>query len=156
MNWNVYCRESSIKTENVINYLGRYMHKVAISNSNIISVDEKEVVFKTRSRDDNQWHVMTLSGEEFLRRFLQHVLPKGMAKVRSYGILHPSNKKKIAQLQALALLQNPQLKIWDEIANAQEDLKENKHWQCPSCEQGSLEILYTVTNGRVSVNRRSS
>jgi hypothetical protein len=77
----------------VLRYLARYVHRVAITNSRPVSLGHEQVTFRYRDRRDasaGAWRTMTLSADEFLRRFLQHVLPRGFHKVRYYGIWHPS------------------------------------------------------------------
>ena len=72
----------------VLKYLARYTHRVAISNQRLLSLQDGQVTFRYKDYSDDQRHkTMTLSAEEFLRRFVQHVLPKGFVKVRHYGLL---------------------------------------------------------------------
>ena len=80
--------------EKVLEYLGRYTHRVAISNYRIISMEGGKVTFSWKDRsDDNKTKFMTLEAEEFIRRFLLHVLPKGFRKIRYFGFLAPGYKK---------------------------------------------------------------
>ena len=91
--WVVYCKPPFGNAQRVIDYLGRYTHRVAISNNRILNVSETEVTFKWRDyRDGNKRKVMTISNMEFIRRFLLHVLPKGFRKIRHYGILAARDK----------------------------------------------------------------
>ena len=77
----------------VVEYLGRYTHRVAISNSRILSIDNGNVSFKWRDyKDGSKKKVMTVSAEEFIRRFLIHILPPGFMKIRHYGLLGNRNK----------------------------------------------------------------
>ncbi len=85
--WVVYSEPSFGKTENVIRYLGQYTHRVAISNQRILSVNEHDVTFNMKDYADNcKTKPITLTGEEFLRRFCLHILPKGFVRIRHYGI----------------------------------------------------------------------
>lgn len=78
----------------MIKYLGGYTHRVAISNSRIMFMDEKTVTFKVKDyKDKSKEKVLTLSGVEFIRRFLMHVLPKGFVKLKHFGLLGNRNKK---------------------------------------------------------------
>jgi len=78
----------------VVQYLGRYTHRIAISNTRIVSMDEHTVTFTVRDyKCSNQTRTLTLEGVEFIRRFLMHVLPKGFVKIRHYGLLANRNKK---------------------------------------------------------------
>lgn len=91
--WVVYCKPPFGNTFAVISYLGRYTHRVAISNNRIISASKHSVTFKWRDyRDGGKNKIMTLSCEEFIRRFLMHILPSGFRKIRHYGILAARDK----------------------------------------------------------------
>jgi Putative transposase/Transposase zinc-binding domain len=91
--WVVYAKRPFGGPEQVLKYLARYTHRVAISNSRLVNVDEHGVTFGYRDHaDDHRSKVTMLSGVEFLRRFMQHVLPKGFVKVRHYGLLAPRNR----------------------------------------------------------------
>lgn len=97
--WVAYIKETFNGFGNAIDYLGRYTHRVAISNGRILSVSEDTVTFRYRDyQDHNILKEMTLSRQEFIRRFLMHVLPKGFQKIRYYGFLSNSVKKKNLQL----------------------------------------------------------
>ncbi len=87
--WIVNCQAVG-NGENSIKYLARYVFKVAISNSRIIKVEDDKVFFKYRKNHSRRWRTMALKVVEFMRRFLQHVLPSGFMKVRYYGFLHSS------------------------------------------------------------------
>ncbi len=87
--------------EKVLDYLGRYVHKTAIGNHAIVANDEHTVTFRYRTSRDQQKRVMTLPGSEFLRRFLQHVPPKGFHRVRAFGLLHRAHRDTLQRLQLL-------------------------------------------------------
>jgi len=92
--WVVYCKDPFKKPERVIEYLGRYTHRVAITNNRILQLAEGKVTFSYRDREDNnKIKVMVLDAFEFIRRFLLHVLPDGFMKIRHYGILSNRNRK---------------------------------------------------------------
>lgn len=91
--WIVYCKPPFKDASCVVEYLGRYTHRVAISNNRIISIDGGNVTFKWRDyKDSNKWKLMTVSAGEFIRRFLIHVLPKRFMKIKHYGLLSNRNK----------------------------------------------------------------
>ena len=92
-NWVVYAKEPFAGPEQVIQYLGRYTHKVAIGNHRLLNVDETGVRFRWRDYRDNQQKVMTLQGTEFLRRFCQHILPRRFVRIRHYGLLSTARHK---------------------------------------------------------------
>ena len=86
--WIAYCKPPFKDASCVVNYIGRYTHRVAISNNRILSFENGMVAFKWRDyRDGSRWKVMSVDAAEFIRRFLTHVLPKGFMKIRHYGIL---------------------------------------------------------------------
>lgn len=99
--WVVYAKRPFGGPEQVIKYLGRYTHRIAISNRRILSVQDGKVSFTYKDyRQDSQQKTMTLDAPEFIRRFLQHCLPPGFHKIRYYGILSIRNRKtKLAALQ---------------------------------------------------------
>lgn len=88
-------------SQNSLNYLARYVFKVAISNSRIVKVEDRKVFFKYRKTHSSRWRTMALDVMEFLRRFLQHVLPKGLMKVRYYGFLNHSSSIPLEKVAAL-------------------------------------------------------
>jgi len=101
--WVVYCKPPFGSAEHVLEYLGRYTHRVAISNNRIIALENDYVVFKWRDyRDNNNEKFMTLCADEFIRRFLMHILPPKFVKIRHYGIL--SNRNRITKLKKCKLL----------------------------------------------------
>jgi hypothetical protein len=92
--WYVYCKRPFKTPHSVLQYLGRYTHRVAISNHRIVSVQDGKVSFKWRDyKDGSKEKVMTLSADEFMRRFLLHILPPGFTKIRHYGFLGSAVKK---------------------------------------------------------------
>jgi len=93
--WIVSCKPPFKDAACVVEYLGRYTHRVAISNNRILSMEDGKVSFKWRNyRYNNRWKVMTVTAHEFIRRFLVHVLPSGFIKIRHYGFLGNRNKSK--------------------------------------------------------------
>ncbi len=91
--WNVYAKRPFGGAQQVLAYLGRYTHKVAITTHRILQITETEITFKYKDyKDGNKPKEMTLSHEEFLRRFEQHILPKGFVKIRHSGFLSHQNK----------------------------------------------------------------
>ncbi len=86
--WIVYGKPPFKSAETVVEYLGRYTHRVAISNNRILAVQDGKVTFSWKDyKDNNRRKVMTLTADEFIRRFLMHVLPKGFNKIRHFGYL---------------------------------------------------------------------
>jgi hypothetical protein len=86
--WVVYAKPPFGGPEQVLAYLGRYTHRVAITNHRLVAIDDLSVTFRYRDPKTGKYTLrMTLGGEEFLRRYLLHVLPKGFQRIRSYGLL---------------------------------------------------------------------
>jgi len=97
--WVVYCKPPFRDASCVVEYLGRYTHRVAISNQRILKVENEQISFKWRDyKDDSTWKVMTVSVFEFIRRFLIHILPPGFMKIRHYGLFGNRNRKKKLRL----------------------------------------------------------
>ena len=96
--WVVYAKPPFGGPEQVLKYLARYTHRVAISNHRLVSLADGQVTFRYQDyADDQRPKTMTLAAEEFLRRFVQHVLPRGFVKIRHYGLL--ANRHREAKLQ---------------------------------------------------------
>lgn len=90
--WVAWCKPWGQGETAVLDYLARYVHRIAITNRRILAMDERTVTFRYKDRKQGLWRTCTLSGHEFMRRFLQHVLPKGFHKVRYYGLWHPAQR----------------------------------------------------------------
>jgi hypothetical protein len=99
-NWNVNCQAVGAGSAS-IKYLAPYVFKVAISNSRIVSVANRTVTFRYRKPGSSRWRTMALEVIEFIRRFLQHVLPTGFMKVRHYGFMNPNCKVGLDTLRTL-------------------------------------------------------
>ena len=86
--WVVYAKPPFASAQHVVSYLGRYTHRVALSNDRLVAMREGTVAFRWRDRrQGNRPRVMTLAANEFIRRFLLHVLPTGFMRIRHYGVL---------------------------------------------------------------------
>jgi len=107
--WVVYCKRPFDGPEEVLRYLARYTHRVAISNRRLIACDENGVTFKWkdyRLEGPDRYKAMTLATHEFIRRFLMHVLPAGFHRIRYYGLL-ASGKRAENVARARELLMPP-------------------------------------------------
>lgn len=98
--WVVHCKAAG-QGRQVLNYLARYVFRVAISNSRLERIENGKVTFRYRDNRSQQLRRETLTGEEFIRRFLQHTLPRGCAKVRYYGIWSPACRQQLEQARTL-------------------------------------------------------
>ena len=91
--WYIYTKETFSGPLAVVQYLGRYTHRIAISNTRIVSMDDHTVTITVKDKKRKRIRTLALEGVEFIRRFLLHVLPKGFVKIRYYGLLANRNKK---------------------------------------------------------------
>jgi len=136
--WVVYAKAPFSKPENVVEYLGRYTNKIAISNHRIKDVNKinKQVTFNIKDyKQGGKTKQLTLSNDEFIRRFSLHILPKGFTRIRHYGILSSSCKKE--------KLPNLQLKLGgNSYVNHLPKLEEKTHLKrCFKCKKGILTTL---------------
>lgn len=150
--WVTYCKPPFRDSEQLLEYLGRYTHRVAISNQRIIKFEDDKVTFRWRDyKDDNKIKLMTLNVLEFIRRFLLHILPQGFVKIRHYGIL--SNRSRCTKLKKcrefLGLIDKVKQKSklsWEDLLFK---LTGINHRNCPICGQGKMiteEILHAKRN----------
>lgn len=94
--WIPHIKPAQSGSGRLLEYLGRYTHRISISNGRIRSMDEKTVVFQAKDyRDQSRVKEVQMGGEEFVRRFLMHVLPKGFTRLRAYGLMSNAGKKKL-------------------------------------------------------------
>lgn len=138
--WVVYAKPPFGGPQAVLKYLARYTHRVAISSSRLLSLDNRRVTFRYRdSKDGNQMKVMTLDAKEFIRRFLLHILPCGFVKIRHFGFLANRNRTSAlalcrAHLTASSAADDPVAILTREQQSAVEH-------RCPYCHAGVLRIV---------------
>ena len=141
--WVVYCKPPFKTAACVVEYLGRYTHRVAISNNRILSIKNGFVTFKWRDyKDGSKQKVMTVSAEEFIRRFLMHILPSGFMKIRHYGFL--GNRNKLSKLKLCKIQTHTPAFPKEKFSAVQfiEKLLGREINKCPHCESG-----YFMRNG---------
>ena len=113
--WYVYCKRPFNTCLSVLKYLGRYTHRIAISNHRILSIHDKKVSFKWRDyKCGSKEKVMTLAANEFIRRFLLHILPPGFTKIRHYGFLASAVKRK--KLTMCKLLTGAEIRVVEKLS----------------------------------------
>ena len=142
--WVVYSKAAIQGAEKVVGYFARYVHRVAITNRRMLSMDGGQISFRYKDSRDGSWKTMTLAAQEFIRRFLQHVLPRLFHKVRYYGIFSPSNRHLLERARELltGMGQDDKRSSPDEPIIA-----EPAHVQpmfCPVCKTGHLIFIRTV------------
>jgi hypothetical protein len=134
-NWIVYAKPAFGGPGQVIRYLGRYTHRVAISNHRLISFDGGNVTFRWRDyAGGNKTRVMTVSSDEFMRRFLLHVLPKGFVRIRHFGVLANYCRSASIDLCRKLLEMAP-------LVRSSETAPPNPSWLCPRCQAPLIVIL---------------
>lgn len=142
--WVVYAKPPFGGPEKVLDYLGRYTHRVAISNNRILNVENGSVTFAFHDRGDgNKRKILTLPTEEFIRRFLLHSLPSAFIRIRHYGFLSNRSKKHDLPLCRKLLGLNP-LPPQPEQKSNEELLREltgQDISRCPRCKQGAMRIV---------------
>jgi hypothetical protein len=143
--WVVYAKPPFGGPQYVLQYLGRYTHRVAISNHRLVSFTEGKVTFRWRdSAHNNEQKLLTVSLDEFLRRFLLHLLPKGFVRIRNFGFL--ANRRRAAFLplcfHLLGAAQEPQAD--------QNAADSNGLWRCPKC-GGPMVVVERLTAAEIQL-----
>jgi hypothetical protein len=144
--WVVYSKPPFGGPEYVLQYLGRYTHRVAISNHRLVSSADQKVTFRWRdSADNNEQKLMTLSLDEFLSRFLLHLLPKGFVRIRNFGFLANRRRSTLLPLcrQVLGVLPQPQIEPAVSAAKQPSPL-----WTCPNC-GGPMIVVQRFTAAQI-------
>ena len=146
--WVVYAKRPFGGPEQVLNYLGRYTHRVAISNNRLLNIDRDQIAFHWKDyRDHDRQKIMTLSADEFIRRFLLHVLPDGFQRIRHYGFLgHRYRQAKLAlcrQLLGVALTLTGVVTRRDkpDYRDLYEKLTGKSQRECPVCHRGQMVAI---------------
>lgn len=136
IDWYVYVDRARGNTQQILGYLARYVHRTALSDRRIVSVDGDRVTYLYRPSQSNEFKPLTVSGHEFLRRFLQHVPPKGFHRVRYYGLWSPSCRKRLEALRDALFAANP------DATPAVVEVNDNTDWlACPHCGAATRDIV---------------
>jgi len=146
--WVVYLKPPFGGPEHVLHYLGRYTHRVAISNHRLVSFSDGQVTFRWRdSAHHNEQKLLTLSLDEFLRRFLLHILPKGFVRIRNFGFLANRTRAKLLPLcfHLLGATSQPQA---EQHASSTEDCPDL--WRCPKC-GGPMKVIERLTAAEIQL-----
>ena len=142
--WVVYSKRPFAGPQQVLDYLGRYTHRVAISNDRILSVENERVTFSYRDRSDgNRVKTATLSAEEFIRRFLLHVVPSGFMRIRHFGFLANACKQRdLARIRELLGQTEPLPEGRSEtVRELMARLTGIDISRCPQCEEGTMVVV---------------
>jgi len=129
--WVVYSKHCLNRTDSIVGYLARYTHRIAISNQRIIAIKNDQVRFTYKDYRTEQHKVMALDPGEFIRRFLLHILPKGLMRIRHYGFLaNRCRKDALKKIRKLLTTPAPD--------QSEETQDEPKTYLCPKCKKGQL------------------
>src|SRR5215510_14165286 len=141
--WVVYAKKPFGSPDHVLDYLGRYTHRVALSNDRILSAHNAEVTFSYRDRKDHdRKKTMTLDAHEFIRRFLLHVIPKGFVRVRHFGFLANRSKSLLSKCRQLLDLSSALPKLPPKsVHQLMLELTGIDITRCPLCQKGTLVLL---------------
>jgi hypothetical protein len=150
--WVVYAKPPFGGPEDVLKYLARYTHRVAISSGRLLSLDNGRVTFRWRdSRHGNQTKSMTLEAVEFIRRFLLHLLPSGFVKIRHFGFL--ANRNRSSALALCRQLLNASSYTDGPAAMLTREQQSSVERHCPVCHAGVLRIVEWLSTDQI-LNRQ--
>jgi len=148
LDWVVYLKRPFGGPEYVLQYLGRYTHRVAISNHRLVSFADGQVTFRWRdSADHNKQKLLSLSIDEFLCRFLLHILPQGFVRIRHFGFLANRRRATVLPLcfQLLGSTQQPQTE--QHVASTEDP---PGLWRCPMC-GGPMKVVERLTAAEIQL-----
>lgn len=149
--WVVHCAPWGQGEQAILNYLARYAFRIAITNYRIMAMDEETVTFRYKERKKRRWRTCRITGEEFMRRFLQHVLPRRFHKIRYFGLWHPAKRDVATRLRLQLKLEQPiaaDITIPDQESETddQTPISTRVHVDavCPKCQRGRLILLQCI------------
>jgi len=145
--WVVYAKRPFAGPQQVLDYVGRYTHRVAISNNRLVDIENGRVQFHWKDyRDNSQIKVMDLEADEFIRRFLLHVLPEGFQRIRYYGFLaNRDRRKKLALCRQLLGMQTlSQTTSVKDYRERYQELTGRSLTLCPRCQRGQMVIVESL------------
>ena len=158
--WGINTRKPFSTPDQVVKYLARYTHRIAISNDRLVSIDGGQVTFWWKDRaHGNQSRLMTLPVTEFLRRFLLHVLPKGFVRIRYYGLMaHRHRQRNIARcrqlINASTATDSPSNQTVTAAPDPDVNTQSSPHTlrPCPFCQTGHLEYVRRLQPNELLTN----
>ena len=144
--WVVYAKQPLGGPEAVLEYLGRYTHRVAISNERIVGIEGPTVRFRVRADPvSGKRRLVALPGAEFIRRFVQHVLPSGFKRIRHYGLLSPARKRKgLAAARAALGVPPPQPAVIESVEDFLRRVARHEVMRCPRCHSGVFRVVVSL------------
>lgn len=144
--WVVYAKQPLGGPAQVLEYLARYTHRVAISNERIVGLSQGQVVFRARDNvNPGKKRTLRLPADTFIGRFLLHVLPQGFKRIRHYGILANCHKEaKLVQCRAALNVPKPDKAVIDTVEAFMQRVAQIDIGRCPCCEAGRLQVMGTI------------
>jgi len=150
--WVVYAKAPFAGPQQVLDYVGRYTHRVAISNNRLLNIEDGKVSFRWKDyRDDSAQKIMTLEADEFIRRFLLHVLPQGLQRIRYYGLMgNRHREEKLAKCRQLLdmapkMPADTDVEVPSDYRDRYEALTGVSLHQCPICRVGRMLAVGQIT-----------
>jgi hypothetical protein len=153
----VYAKPPFAGPQQVLDYVGRYTHRIAISNNRLSTIDDGKVCFRWKDyRHGNRHATMTLAADEFIRRFLIHVLPDGFQRIRYYGFLcNRQRESKLARCRELLSMPRPEPTAASSPSGDYRDLHETLTGTsltlCPTCGDGHMLVIAVIAR---TIDRR--
>jgi hypothetical protein len=153
--WVVYAKEPLAGPEQVLDYLARYTHRVAISNERLVGMDNDSVSLRVREPGHgNRRRTINLPAHTFIERFLLHVLPQGFKRIRHYGLLGPAGKAlKLAQARAALLAPPPDPVVVETVAAFMRRIERHEYLRCPRCGKGQFVPTVPIAPVRLRLPR---
>lgn len=145
--WVVYAKQPLGGPAQVLEYLGRYTHRVAISNERIVAINNGEVAFRVRvnAEGGGKKRTLRLPGTEFIGRFMQHVLPRGFKRIRHYGLLGPAHKSaRLAAARSALDAPQPEPALIESVAAFMQRVAKIEWTACPHCRLGRFTLLQPI------------
>lgn len=144
--WNVYAKQPLGGAQQVLEYLSRYTHRVGISNERLLSMTEGQIRFKVRDPiHPEKKRIEQVTPEQFISRFLLHVLPQGFKRIRHYGLLANCHKKaKLMQCRLALNLPKPDPLVIEEVQAFMLRVKQLDLLHCPNCKDGTMCSIETI------------
>ena len=146
--WVVYAKPTFAGPDEVLKYVAAYTHSVAISNSRLLDIEDGKVRFRWKDyRDENRQKTMTLTADEFIRRFLLHVLPERFQRIRYYGFLaNRFREENLARCRQLLNMPQPEPKaeVKEDYRDRYEELTGHSLETCPACHEGEMIVIETL------------
>jgi Putative transposase/Transposase zinc-binding domain len=141
--WVVYAKPPFAGPEQVIAYLGRYTHRIAIANDRLVALEDDHVSFRWRDyRNGARCKIMRLEAVEFIRRFLLHVLPQGFMRIRHYGLFaNRQRRTKLARCRELLAQPEPKARSEESVAAMMRRITGRDILACPHCGEGRLQVV---------------